>query len=129
MAPSASASIERAVTPAGRPRLLPRPRLLLRLLHTILLLATPALGLGLFLLHAHYLGGNGPLLLNEAADEQTVFVGLLLFVSAGVSHWLLRRRYQRFFRSAGQALRALGEKPSLAAAQGVAESGQGVDAE
>jgi PAS domain S-box-containing protein len=129
MAPSASASIERAVSPASRPRLLPRPQLLLRLLHAMLVLAIPSCALCLYLLHAQHLSNNGPLLLSEAPHEQAIVVALLLFVSAGLAHWLLRRRYQRFFRSAGKALAALGEKPSLAATQAVAHSGADVDAE
>src|SRR5205823_4898666 len=107
MAPSVSASIERAVSPASRPHPLPRPQLLLRLLHALLFLAVPTLGLGLFLLHVQHVSERGPVLFTEAAHEQAVVVGLLLFVNAAVSYWLLQRRYHRFFRAAGQALEAL----------------------
>ncbi len=132
MAPSATGSTDRAVASATTPRrrsnpLARRPPLL-RLLRPLLFLALPGLGLVLFLLHANYLAASGPLLLGEPLHEQTAVVGLLLLLGAGGSHWLLQRRYHRFFRAAGQALSALGEKPSLAATEAVADCGQDVDA-
>ncbi len=144
MASSATGPISRIVAPASPPRR--RPRLLRRLhilsrrqpllrllrriptlLRVLLALAVLGLALTLFGLHAQHIAQSGPLLLADAVHEQTAVVGLLLLAVAGGTHWRQRRRYRGFFRSAGQALDVVSEKPSLAATRAVIESGRGLE--